>query len=168
MQLSQLIYLSEARYSMTTEMLEKITSQASQRNSAVEITGILFYANRHFLQVLEGPITPVTGLFESIRLDPRHRKVQLLGCYPIRERRFASWDMHLLNLEETSAIQRHALDRLVQKHENLRLEQIRDYRELVQQLIDEFLSQVFTASAEQGETELATLTNTAIPVSSMP
>ncbi len=41
------------------------------------VTGFLHYDGRHFHQVMEGPEHVLATMFEALRWDPRHEKVQI-------------------------------------------------------------------------------------------
>ena len=49
-----------------------------------------------FIQVLEGPSSEVTNLFETICDDTRHQEVAMLGEYVGQERIFSKWSMGFL------------------------------------------------------------------------
>lgn len=76
--------------------LYKISQEASKRNKAEGITGVLAYEGGHFLQVIEGPDKAVGDLFESIRRDDRHQDVQVLIDAPAPGRAFTGWSIKVL------------------------------------------------------------------------
>lgn len=69
-------------------------------NESKGITGILFFDQGHFGQILEGPRSEVDVLWESIKNDVRHQNIELLGITEIKERRFPKWSMKLFNAQE--------------------------------------------------------------------
>ncbi len=66
-----------------------------ERNAAVGVTGVLAFDGTHFIQVLEGPVAIVDGLFTRIGHDPRHAGIELLARESA-ERLFATWSMALV------------------------------------------------------------------------
>jgi hypothetical protein len=57
------------------------------------VTGVLFYVNRKFLQAVEGREEDLRRLMANIEKDPRHKNVQYLIDTPVMERGFKRWDM---------------------------------------------------------------------------
>lgn len=86
------------------EVLKDIC-QASQRNNPKrDVTGLLFYHNSRFLQVLEGEKQVLEQLLELLDEDERHCDVQRLIDSPITTRDFEQWNMDTLNLSEDDSI----------------------------------------------------------------
>ncbi len=100
MSLIQLVYVS--RLVGDESVLRSIHSHAVRNNTAHTITGHLLYANRRFLQVLEGESKQVHQTFAHIKADPRHEQVTLLLEQSIAERAFQHWNMgfHHISQEE--------------------------------------------------------------------
>ena len=57
--LLQLVYLSTATRPMTPADLESLLAVSRARNAADSLTGMLLYADRQFMQALEGPAPAV-------------------------------------------------------------------------------------------------------------
>lgn len=91
MSLIQLVYAS--RLVGDESVLKAIHSHAVRNNTAHTITGHLLYANRRFLQVLEGEAKQVHQTFAHIKADPRHEHVTLLLEQSIADRAFMHWNM---------------------------------------------------------------------------
>jgi hypothetical protein len=53
--LATLIYRSRLNYALDPSQLAGLVQQASLRNTALQVTGVLLFDGRQFLQVLEGP-----------------------------------------------------------------------------------------------------------------
>ena len=96
----QLLYVSHASHDMTDEELHEMLEQARKKNKTLDITGILLFHNSYFMQLLEGPDEHVASLYDTIRQDPRHRDVQLIGKYSINNRSFNEWNMAYRKLTE--------------------------------------------------------------------
>lgn len=88
-----LIYVSRAVRGLREQDVEDILAVSRERNRALEITGLLLYADDSFIQVLEGGEGPVEEVFRSIERDRRHRGVKLLLREPIAARHFPDWCM---------------------------------------------------------------------------
>ncbi len=95
MALIQLVYTSTATRPMRDVDLEQIIASAHHKNPHNGITGMLFYADGHFMQVLEGEEAQVDATLERVRLDPRHTDITVTERSVISERGFAEWSMGL-------------------------------------------------------------------------
>ena len=88
-----LTYFSEATRSMEPSDLEALLNQARAFNTAHNITGLLLYQSRYFLQTLEGNDKDIDPLYEKIQADTRHTHLKLLFDQPIDQRSFQDWSM---------------------------------------------------------------------------
>ena len=95
----QVLYTSEAGYAFTRDDLALLLTGARRRNAAVDLTGMLVFAQNLFLQVLEGRAEDVLATFARIEVDSRHKNITTLfrGNAPAG-RLFAEWAMgfHLI------------------------------------------------------------------------
>lgn len=93
--LHHLIYESQATQPFTETELATLLQQARLHNKARDLTGLLLYASDgRFVQVLEGRVEDVYGLyFRHIFHDQRHHQLTLLANGAISHRRFAEWRM---------------------------------------------------------------------------
>ena len=96
-------YISKATQDMGVLALMRLTDQAAQLNQKLGLTGVLFYENQHFGQILEGPRAEVTKMWERIQRDPRHHQVRLLKMEEIGERSFTAWSMRFFLAKEIIA-----------------------------------------------------------------
>lgn len=71
-------YVSAAPEELAAGELARIIGATRARNPQLGVSGALVYTGTHFLQVLEGPGTPVAALLERIRQDPRHHELVVL------------------------------------------------------------------------------------------
>ena len=69
--------------------LMRLTDQAAQLNQKLGLSGVLFYENQHFCQILEGPREEVAKIWEKIQRGPRHHQVRLLKMEEVKERSFS-------------------------------------------------------------------------------
>lgn len=97
--LVQLTYVSSAREAFSAETILDILRVSRRKNARDGITGTLVYKSGSVLQILEGREDLVRALFEVIKADPRHHRVNLLFVWPIDERSFPQWTMAFRQFE---------------------------------------------------------------------
>jgi len=102
MKLIQLIYASAAKNLFSPGELGELLRLARIKNQRLGVTGILLYHEGSFLQVLEGPLSAVEPLLETINHDKRHQKVMLLLRREIEARNFADWKMGFVDVAAQS------------------------------------------------------------------
>ncbi len=93
MYLTQIIYTSTATEEFTPEDIDKILSTARENNKSQDITGMLCFSSKKFLQCLEGSRASVNALYHKILNDKRHCNIVLLDYQEISEREFNTWSM---------------------------------------------------------------------------
>ncbi len=91
--LFRLLYISTVRAGQSPDMVDTILSSAQKRNRADNLTGLLVYDGRRFMQYLEGEEDNVRALYAKIRNDPRHYAVVTLREAYGDDRQFSDWDM---------------------------------------------------------------------------
>jgi len=64
MALHEIVYVSLASEEMTTQQLDALLTCCRLRNEKSQVTGVLVYHQREFLQLLEGEADAVNALFE--------------------------------------------------------------------------------------------------------
>lgn len=94
-----LLYSSNAKSNIDTDALQKILHQSIRFNGENEITGLLLFRNRRFMQLLEGEETTVKALYRKICTDKRHKNCQILLTDHIEKRNLAQWNMGFLCIE---------------------------------------------------------------------
>ncbi len=92
---SELIYCSTIAPKTKLTAICDIQATSQLLNSNSNITGLLVFSNRYFLQVLEGPTEAVDRLYARIGRDARHRNTTLIGQTDIAKRMWADWSMGL-------------------------------------------------------------------------
>ncbi|MFT5594920.1 MAG: hypothetical protein ACI8SR_003321 [Oceanicoccus sp.] len=80
--------------------LTDILKTAVAHNQTHSITGVLFFDNGKFIQILEGDANKLNALVESIKLDTRHTNFKLLMNEPIDKREIKDWSMKAFDLSE--------------------------------------------------------------------
>ena len=124
--LHQIFYTSVATAPLGAVGISELLVKARDKNQRLEITGILTYHNRRFMQLLEGEEKRVNDLYETIQKDPRHRSVELLFSGATQQRDFGSWAMGYFNLGDHSAEEIAAFEQFVDSRmDQLRLSQSR-------------------------------------------
>jgi hypothetical protein len=84
--LIELTYLSEAVSDMSFLGLMRLLESARAFNQEHGITGILFYDNQQFGQIIEGERANIMKVWKRIQEDKRHHRIELLEIREITER----------------------------------------------------------------------------------
>lgn len=96
----QLGYVSSATSAVDRSALADILAAARRRNALERITGVLLYRDGRFLQLLEGEVPSVDGVYASILADPRHTDVRCVWTGHAAQRSFSQWTMGFRDLAE--------------------------------------------------------------------
>lgn len=99
-QLFRLIYLSRNTGTFSVSKAQQIITVSESNNKDRQLTGMLLYANNHYLQMLEGYVLEINEIYEQIARDERHDKIALLGMNHADKRIFPEWQMRFANLDE--------------------------------------------------------------------
>ena len=101
-----IIYTSEyiGREEDIDDVLADIVTRSKINNLEFDITGLLFYHNGRFIQVLEGDRDSLEGLMSILEKDGRHQNIQRIVDQTIKKRAFEEWSMDSLNLSEDATI----------------------------------------------------------------
>lgn len=94
-----LMYKSQALVDFNRHELRILLSQSRKNNIKLGVTGILLYANRTFIQLLEGDKDTVLSLYQEIRNDSRHRNITTLMQKEVEKRMYADWAMSYKGIE---------------------------------------------------------------------
>ena len=86
------------------DVLADIVTRSKINNLEFDITGLLFYHNGRFIQVLEGDRDSLEGLMSILEKDGRHQNIQRIVDQTIKKRAFKEWNMDSLNLSEDATI----------------------------------------------------------------
>jgi hypothetical protein len=103
MHLTRLISYSESRGPMDRKTLQHILVAARDHNMRDEITGILCYSEKYFLQVLEGARELLSRTFQRISANETHQGLVIVSCLPTDARAFPNWWMAYINDAESVA-----------------------------------------------------------------
>lgn len=91
--LFQITYISTARPTLLLGDFEQILETSRRRNALDDITGLLIFDGKRFLQVLEGSLENVEATFSRIATDGRHRALVRLSSRHVDDREFGPWAM---------------------------------------------------------------------------
>lgn len=91
--LVHLIYVSSASVKHGPNYIKEIQEISKKKNSENNISGILCYSDKYFLQCIEGPSDKVNALYKNIISDDRNELVTLIEYSEIESRNFENWDM---------------------------------------------------------------------------
>jgi len=86
------------------DVLADIVIRSEINNLEFGITGLLFYHNGRFMQVLEGERDSLEGLMSILEKDSRHEDIQRIVDQTIKKRAFKDWSMDSLNLSEDATV----------------------------------------------------------------
>lgn len=78
---------------MEDESLKSILASSRKYNKEVDVTGMLLYFDRKFLQLLEGDESVVKTIFNKICNDSRHHNIFVLKEGEISGPLFPGWSM---------------------------------------------------------------------------
>ena len=84
--------------------IAKIVSTAQLANKQSGITGVLFYENDHFFQVIEGEEDDLRKVYHSIEQDPRHKDLNKLVDQQTNERAFPDWSLDTFYIDSPELI----------------------------------------------------------------
>lgn len=120
--LHMMAYVSKAK--QPHDYIEKdiidIVSTAKKMNPEFQITGVLFFNQGLFMQVIEGKKAHLQQLMTNIHADPRHEQMEILIDEPVDKRGFAAWNMDCFNLSQGNLIDQAKLIQVGQDYkENL-------------------------------------------------
>ena len=80
--------------------ISDILATARQFNAAQHINGVLYYAEGHFFQCLEGQKSDIDALYAKLEKDPRHTDLKVLSIEPIQQVGFVSWEMKYAQIDQ--------------------------------------------------------------------
>ena len=98
-----LVYVSIASSDLSEQQLVDILKVSRENNTRDDITGMLLYKDRRFMQLLEGPETAVCATYTRIARDVRHHDATILLEGITGERDFVDWSMGFQALDGEAA-----------------------------------------------------------------
>ena len=100
MNLTQLVYVSKASQLMGMLSLTRILDSSVRWNEAHELTGVLFYDNGYFCQLLEGHKYEILAVWDRISSDKRHHILRRLDLTSIQKRSYPNWKHRFYGAEQ--------------------------------------------------------------------
>lgn len=88
-----LTYMSTAVAPFDEAALVELLAASRENNHAAGLTGMLLYAEGHFIQTLEGPAEAVDATYRRISADQRHRDHIVALRDQVEQRTFGDWSM---------------------------------------------------------------------------
>jgi hypothetical protein len=106
-----MVYTSEFTGESTKihQVLDDIRAVAKARNQLRNVTGVLFFENGRFLQLLEGEVSMLRQLMVELHKDPRHTDIMVLIDEPTDTPKFPDWQMDTFEISEPSIFNRQQL-----------------------------------------------------------
>ena len=96
MHMVRMVYVSTSIREVDSDILQSILGTAQTNNAAHDLTGLLVFDDKYFLQVIEGGRTAVSRLLGNLYKDKRHQDLLLLDFDSIHQRRFPNWSMQFV------------------------------------------------------------------------
>ncbi|MFC3101949.1 BLUF domain-containing protein [Altererythrobacter lauratis] len=91
-----LLYCSTATANLNDAGLTRLAEGAARFNAQRNVTGLLVFNGKNFMQVLEGSEEDVREVMDRIAADPGHRDIIYLRTEPRRARECPNWSMHAI------------------------------------------------------------------------
>lgn len=83
--------------------IDHIVATAKYKNKKLDITGVLFFLNDCFLQIIEGDEENLNQLMRSIQNDSRHKDIDIVIDSAVEKRGFSQWNMDVFHLESSQS-----------------------------------------------------------------
>lgn len=97
-------YASSAIRPFSRDDLSRLLCESRERNSRVQVTGLLLHRGGNFLQALEGPEQAVRETMLRISRDRRHRSIVPLHEGWNDQRLFGEWQMGFEDVRELAGV----------------------------------------------------------------
>ena len=89
---------------MIKDEMINIVNEAQINNDRNNLTGVLFYENKHFFQIIEGEEKNLRNVFTAIENDGRHCRLTKLIDQPVPKRTFTQWSLETFYVDNLSII----------------------------------------------------------------
>ncbi len=73
--------------------MDALLEKSRSKNAENQLTGMLCFDGKVFIQILEGPVTQIEATYSKILSDSRHGHIEQIYSGEIRERSFNDWYM---------------------------------------------------------------------------
>lgn len=100
-------------------IINDIVTTSKENNAATNITGVLFYHEGRFLQIIEGEEKDLRELTTRIESDKRHKNFKYLIDTEEKERGFGGWKMDKIQLGKGKNFDADYLESITKSFEKL-------------------------------------------------
>ena len=107
--IKQYVYISTA-VGLSREDVDRILDTCARNNAAQEVTGLLLYNGRNFLQLLEGQGDALDKLMSAIEVDERHAGVLVMHKGEVEQRDCPDWAMKQIAISEAIEVRQQRLE----------------------------------------------------------
>jgi len=107
--ISQYLYISTAP-DLNREDVDAILASSQRNNPEINVTGMLLYNGRNFLQLLEGEESQLVSLMVKISHDPRHTGISMIDRRLVDQRACGDWNMQRIRISDNIEKRRELLD----------------------------------------------------------
>lgn len=107
--IKQYVYISTA-VGLSREDVGTILDTCARNNIEQEVTGLLLYNGRNFLQLLEGQGDALEKLMSAIEVDERHSGVLIMHKGEVETRDCPDWAMKLISISEAIEVRQQRLE----------------------------------------------------------
>jgi hypothetical protein len=90
------MYVSQGREDLTADQISEIAKKSARNNAEVDVTGLLAFNSRSFMQLLEGRGEDVLAVMRRIEADDRHEGITFIRQDERERRECPNWSMHQL------------------------------------------------------------------------
>jgi hypothetical protein len=97
-----IIYTSRARTIFTANDLADLRALAASANDFANITGLLVFDGKGFIQALEGDSAAVEAVMDRIVKDPRHDHIVFFTPIETEHRQFKQWSTEYRDADDLS------------------------------------------------------------------
>lgn len=99
-ELIEISYVSKANKYFGIASLLNLLNLSVQWNNLNNLTGVLFFENDYFSQIIEGRRRDVLAIWDRIQKDPRHQIIQQTGPVIVINRRYPNWSLRFYGAEK--------------------------------------------------------------------
>ncbi|MDO6527389.1 BLUF domain-containing protein [Motilimonas sp. 1_MG-2023] len=93
MNLYRIVYASTLSESFNSQDIEHILASSRRNNKKQDVSGMLLFSHRYFLQCLEGSRDNINQTYQRILSDERHCRVTIVSYENVTQREFCAWSM---------------------------------------------------------------------------
>jgi len=97
-----LIYVSKAEDNVDYDEILNILTHSWKYNHNSYISGMLLCDDKHFIQIIQGPIATIDKLYARIENDSRHTDIKLIGEELLYERDCSGWGIGFYENQEVA------------------------------------------------------------------